>query len=326
MFSRRLRILLINAVIAVAARTAHAQAPSLPRGISGVWQIISVRNLATGAVDSVAQRRTMWTQYTGSRWTYIWTDVNRRAQPQSSAQRIARTYANVWSGGTQLFWGSGGEYWMAGPEMFYTNVLSISPWQLQIGSVEHVVSVTPDRYAYRSEPDAQGVVREYTHVRVDGAHARWPDLPLQGIHPEAFQGLWQLMSIRNTATGQVDDIARRQTIWMHVTDSIFMHVWQDKERPVVAPDSLNKLTPAARADANRAMFSDDAGNLRFGATAGSYRIARDTVFLHRKIALDPALEGTSAFDQLVRLDRDWYIIRSTAPDGTVRELSYRRIE
>jgi hypothetical protein len=273
----------------------------------------------------------MWTHYTRSRWTYIWTDVNRRAQPEagpgaSVAERVARTNANVWNGTNQLFWASGGEYWMAGPEMYYTNVLSISPWQLQIGSVEHVVSVGPDRYVYHSEPDAQGVVREYTHVRIDGAHPRWPDLPVGGIHPEAMQGVWQLMSVRNMATGQVNEIARTQTIWMHATDSIFTYVWQNKERPVVAPDSLSKLSPDARAAANRAMFADDAGNLRFGGVAGVYRISHDSLFLHRIIAIDPALNGTIGSDQLARLDRDWYIIRSKGPDGALRELSYRRIE
>jgi hypothetical protein len=290
-----------------------------PQAMSGTWQIMTVKNLTTGEVDSIAKRRTMWTQYTNARWTYIWTDVSRRAATQ---------YAWVWNGPSQVFWASGGEYWMpdAAHDMFYTNVLSISPWQLQIGSVEHVVSVSPTSYIYRSEPDAKGVVNEYTHRRIDGAHDRWPMLPVGGIHPEALQGLWQLMTVKNVRTGQVDDIARRQTIWMHATDSVMMHVWQDKERPVVTPDSLAKLAPDARAEANRAMFVDATGNLRFGAVAGTYSVVGDTVILQRKIAIDPALEGTTARDPVVRLDRDWYIIRLTAPDGAVRELAYRRLD
>jgi hypothetical protein len=315
------RLLFLSAVCALPAARLRAQKqPRIaPELMAGTWQIMSVKNLATGDVDSIAKRRTMWTQYTNTRWTYIWTEVNRRALTQ---------YAQVWNGAMQVFWASGGEYWMpAGArEMFYTNVLSIAPWQLQIGSVEHVVSVTPNSYVYRSEPDAQGVVREYTHRRIDFGHPRWPMLPVGGVHHEALQGLWQLMSVRNVSTGQVDDIARRQTIWMHATDSVMMHVWQDKERPVVTPDSLARLSGAPRAEANRAMFADAIGNLRFGAVAGSYRIAGDSVLLKRMIAIDPALEGTTARDQVVRLDRDWYIIRLTSPDGAVRELSYRRLD
>src|SRR5438132_11812472 len=121
--------IILLAIIAATATDARAQIS--PQAMSGTWQIMSVKNLATGAVDSIAQRRTMWTQYTNTRWTYIWTDVNRRAQSR---------YEQVWNGANQVFWASGGEYWLTSRDMFYTNVLSISPWQLQIGSVEHVVS------------------------------------------------------------------------------------------------------------------------------------------------------------------------------------------
>ncbi len=312
------RLLLLSATFLLLPASLAAQAPSRidPALMTGTWQIMTVKNTATGEVDSIFKKRTMWTQYTGARWTYIWTDVNRPMDTR------------VWNGTTQMFWASGGEYWVPKntTEMFYTNVVSISPWQLQIGSVEHVVSVQPQSYVYRSEPDAKGVINEYTHRRIDNAHTRWPDLPVGGVHREAIQGLWQLMTVKNLANGQVEELARHQTIWLHATDSMIMHVWQDKERPVVTPDSLAKLSPSARADANRAMFENAAGNLRFGGVAGSYHIVGDSMFLNRTIAIDPKQQGTDARDQIVRLDRDWLILRAATPDGGARELAYRRLD
>src|ERR1700755_1385540 len=113
------RQLFLSAVCMLLPAALAAQAPRIdPALMNGTWQIMTVKNTATGEVDSIFKKRTMWTQYSGGRWTYIWTYVNRRANTQ---------YEQVWNGMTQMFWASGGEYWVPPKttEMFYTNVLSI---------------------------------------------------------------------------------------------------------------------------------------------------------------------------------------------------------
>src|SRR5215471_3715776 len=49
-----------------------------PSKLTGTWQIMTVKNLKSGEVDSIFKRRTLWTQYTRSHWTYIYADSGRR--------------------------------------------------------------------------------------------------------------------------------------------------------------------------------------------------------------------------------------------------------
>src|SRR6478735_5416008 len=51
--------------------------------LTGTWQIMTSKNLKTGEVDSIFKRRLLWTQYTGSHWTYIYADSG-RAEPSAA--------------------------------------------------------------------------------------------------------------------------------------------------------------------------------------------------------------------------------------------------
>src|SRR5215472_7564950 len=122
----------------------------------GTWQIMTVKNLKTGEVDSIFQRRTLWTQYTSKMWTYVYMDTGRVGRRPAELARLSsdarwrENYEKMWDGAGQWrFWGSGGTYWLDGDRMFYTNLISIEPYQLQLGGIEKVLYVNDTAYAYQ---------------------------------------------------------------------------------------------------------------------------------------------------------------------------------
>jgi hypothetical protein len=147
------------------------------------------------------------------------------------------------------------------------------------------------------------------------------------IDPSLLKGVWQIMSVRNLSTGEVDEIARRQTIWFQVSDSVWTYIVTDKDRTNIAPDSLAKLAAGARRAANYAKIWNDAGQTRFWASAGTYRLVDDKLNLTRTLSIEPYMVGYNSVETIVKLDRDTYVYHTT-PDaaGVIREYVHRRID
>src|SRR4051812_9885662 len=87
----------------------------------GTWQIMTVKNLKTGEVDSIFKRRLMWTQYTRSTWTYVYSDTGRtgpsagRLANMTPEDRKKANYGKIFNQTSATgptagwrFWGSGG--------------------------------------------------------------------------------------------------------------------------------------------------------------------------------------------------------------------------
>ena len=92
--------------------------------LHGVWQIMTIENLETGEVDSVANYRTIWTHYTDSHWTYVWMDAGREGSTPEEfaglapeAQHAENRAKMLDDEGEWRFWGSGGEWWLDGDIM-----------------------------------------------------------------------------------------------------------------------------------------------------------------------------------------------------------------
>ncbi len=315
-------------------------APSLaqraldPRDLLGTWQIMTVKDLTTGAVDSLFKRRTIWTQYTRTHWTYVWMDSGRKVTtPQelaalSPAARHDDKYRTMYDVNHQLrFWGSGGSYRLEGNRMHYTNLLSIEPYQVQLGGVETVTRLDSTSYVYRAVPDRNGVVREFTHRRLDGVR-RNTRTATRGINPEDLQGNWQVVAVHNLKTGVIDSVWKHQTMWFHVTGTHWTYVWQQKDRKVVTPAQLAVLPPDTRVAAQTAKIWDSEGRNVFWASGGTYRIEDGTfVVAPRTMSIAPWMVGVSGAEPIVRLDSTTYIYRSP-PDsaGVVRETIHRRVD
>src|SRR5258705_13510076 len=109
-------------VLALSAPSVKAQGARIDhQKFMGTWQIMTVKNLKTGEVDSIFKRRTLWTQYTSRNWTYVYMDTGRVGRSQAElaklppAARRTENYNKVWNAAGQWrFWGSGGTYWLDG--------------------------------------------------------------------------------------------------------------------------------------------------------------------------------------------------------------------
>lgn len=155
-------------------------------------------------------------------------------------------------------------------------------------------------------------------------------VPAQGaapaIQPAEMPGTWQVVAIRNLATGEVDSIAARRTMWLMVTSSRWTYVWMDNGRAVTSADSLLRLPPAARRRVNYAKIWDEQDQPRFWASGGAYHIEGNRFVIARAMSIEPAQASARSYDEIVQLDRTWYVYRTTDRAGVVREWVHRRLD
>lgn len=334
-----MHILVTLFLVLVFAGSARAQIDASK--LRGAWQVISVKNLRTGAVDTIANRRLIWTQYGYRYWTYMYMDLDRAVtQPADlarlpAAERVNVDYAKIWNDAGQMrFWAAGGLYWLVGEDRHYTNFVSIEPYQVNLGNIEKVVQLDDSTYVYRSMPDKEGVQRETFERRIShltpSAPGRTPS------SADLLKGMWQIMSVRNLSTGEVDNIAQRQTIWYQLSDSTWTYIVTDKDRRNTTPAELAALSPAERMRRNYEKIWDPAvrstaqsatGGTRYWASAGKYHVAGDTLKIWRSLSIEPGMVGYYSNEFIVRVDRDTYVYRS-APDaqGVVHEYVHRRLD
>ena len=139
-------------------------------------------------------------------------------------------------------------------------------------------------------------------------------------------GTWTVVAIRNLATGEVDSISTRRTMWLMVTSSHWTYVWMDHGRPVTTIDSMAALAPAARRDVHYAKIWDERDQPRFWASGGEYHIIGNRFVIARAMSIEPVQESVQSYDEIVQLDRTWYVYRTTDRAGVVREWVHRRLD
>jgi hypothetical protein len=328
-------LLALLAPVLILARAVSREAPSVDhQKFMGTWQIMTVKNLKTGEVDSIFKRRTLWTQYTSRTWTYVYMDTGRVGRKPaelaklSSDARWRENYEKMWDGtGQWRFWGSGGTYWFDGNRMFYTNLISIEPYQLQLGGVEKVLYVNDTAYAYQSTPDQDGVVREYTHRRLDHGGSTMGS-PEGSSAASMVMGNWQVTSRRNSKTGVTEDVAQRRTNWFHVTQNHWTFLWMTKDRRNLTPSDLAKLPAAEQKKERYAKIWDREDRPVFWASGGTYHVENGKFMVEPRImSIEPWMIGQAGVEPIATLDRDTYVYQS-APDatGAVWETIHRRID
>ena len=138
----------------------------------GTWQLMTVKNLKTGAVDSVAKHRLTWMQFTDSRRFYISSELDRTIMVDSQFRKLSAdsqavvNYAKVFNkDGSQRFASNAGFYTLKGNALTYTAEIALN---LPKGDVTPytIVRLNRSTLVYRSMPDAQGVSDEYTARRL----------------------------------------------------------------------------------------------------------------------------------------------------------------
>lgn len=145
-----------------------------PADLQGTWQLVSVRDLKTGAIDQVEKRQTLWLQVTKSHWTYVWANLDRTViTPEELAklapeQRKAENYSKIWDTSDRpRFWGAGGGYTIEGNRFVYTGTISIEPHMMQHGGVEIIAELNRDSYVRHSVDKTGAIVRESIFRRLD---------------------------------------------------------------------------------------------------------------------------------------------------------------
>jgi len=302
--------------------------------IQGVWQLMTIENMDTGEMDRIADRRTIWTQYTDSYWTYVWMGPGREGStPPDFAQlspdeQYQENRTKMWDEDEQWrFWGSGGTYELDDTRMDYTNVVSIEPYQVQMGGVEEILYVNDTAYAYHSVPRSGEPVRKFTHRRVD-TMGSLPTTRQGDMDPADLRGNWQVMSTRHTGTGEVEQVAPYRTNWFHVTDTHWTYVWMRKGREVVTPDELAQLTPDDRIAVQYAKIWNERHRPVFWASGGTYRIENQTFVVGpRDMSIEPWMIGVEGEEPISQLDRTTYVYLSPPrADGSVTETTHRRLD
>src|SRR6185295_2224672 len=174
--------------------------------------------------------------------------------------------------GQWRFWGSGGTYWLDGNRMLYTNLVSIEPYQLQLGGVEHIQYINDTAYVYHSVPDKDGVVHEYTHRRLDRGGPGPDGADSTASQARLIIGNWQVTSRRNQKGGEAENVQQKRVNWFHVTENHWTFVWMTKDRKNVTPDELAKLPSAQQQKERYARIWDNDGKGVFWASGGTYKI------------------------------------------------------
>ena len=146
------------------------------------------------------------------------------------------------------------------------------------------------------------------------------------FNPEDLQGTWQIMSIKNLKTGEVDEIAKRRTIWFQVTKSHWTYIWMDLDRKVIQPEELARLPKDTQTSTNYRKIWGEENQPRFWASGGSYKIEDNKFVYTDLLSIEPYMIDHGGVEEIVKLDRTTYIYRSVPRDGVVSEYTHRRID
>ncbi len=146
------------------------------------------------------------------------------------------------------------------------------------------------------------------------------------INPEDLLGTWQIMSIKNLTTGEVDEIAKRRTIWFQVTKSHWTYIWMDLDRKVIQPQELAQLSNDARTTTNYSKIWNAENQPRFWASGGTYKIEDSNFVYTDLLSIEPHMIDNGGVEQIMKLDRTTYIYRAVPREGVVREYTHRRLD
>src|SRR5687768_2442623 len=83
------------------------------------------------------------------------------------------------------------------------------------------------------------------------------------FQPELMRGTWEQVSSRDLVTGAVEEIGKTRLVWLQFTGRVASQVWMTRERAVVLPEDLARMTPEERRKANYAKVWDSEGRPQF---------------------------------------------------------------
>jgi len=168
-----MRISLGAFILAATLSPGGVQPAFRPEDLIGTWELVTVKDFKTGAVDDVLKHQRLWLQLTKSHWTYLWMDLDRKViEPEdlsklSPDDQVRENYSKIWyNEGRHRFWGAGGKYQIEGNKFVYTNDVSIEPYMLKRTGVEVIAKVDATTYVRQSINPQGELVRESVFRRI----------------------------------------------------------------------------------------------------------------------------------------------------------------
>ena len=144
-----------------------AQVKINPDDLVGTWQLISRKNLRTGAVDSVAGRRLAWEGFTHNTYHVFEMDLSptgaTREQLVALSSPQERQHRHL---DAVHYVARGGMYQLDGHELHFRRVMSLDPKDIGTTPTAILDSIKGNTMYRRTVPDSTGLVIEQLYRRV----------------------------------------------------------------------------------------------------------------------------------------------------------------
>jgi hypothetical protein len=169
--------LVLGAVVVVTATSAlrvSGRAVSPADDLLGTWEEVSIKNMKTGAIDTVINHRVNWSAYTRSHIFYAAMPKERPSTDPADFGKLSDTekmkirYGWVWNDkGQGIFNSFGASYTWSGDTLTYNMEVVRNPSDVNHPIRERVVRVDRKTLIIHTLPDANGNWREETWRRLD---------------------------------------------------------------------------------------------------------------------------------------------------------------
>jgi hypothetical protein len=169
----RWKIVLISVVFLVEAGRLSAQALPKADDLVGTWQLVSSKDLQTGAVTQ--NTNTSWIQFTKSHWIVLVMEPGRKVitsaefEKLSADEQAKANYALLWNEeNEQIFQARGGSYRLDGNKLHHTATIAIQTGILGIDRILKIIRLDKTTLVVQTEfPDVPNLRKELTYRRLD---------------------------------------------------------------------------------------------------------------------------------------------------------------
>lgn len=167
------RILITFCTFVAGSGWLFAQPAPKADDLIGTWQLVSSKNLQTGAVTE--SKGTSWIQFTKSHWMVLVQAVGRKVitpeefEKLSDEEKVKANYSRLWTeDNDQVFQARGGSYHLNGNELHHTATIAILTHIIGIDRILRITRFDKSTLVVRTEfPDAPDLKVELTYRRLD---------------------------------------------------------------------------------------------------------------------------------------------------------------
>lgn len=152
--------------VAMSTAPLVGQARISPDDLIGTWQLIARKNLRTGVIDSVVNRRLAWEGFTRNTYHVFEMDLTPAGTTKEALRSLPPQERRHKHLDAVNYVARGGMYQLVGHEIRFRRVMSLDPNEIGTTPVAIVDSVKGDWMFRRTVPDTAGVVTEQLYKRV----------------------------------------------------------------------------------------------------------------------------------------------------------------